>query len=431
MPAKSLLYALPVTLALTTGATAATHDFTLENGLRVIVSEDRRAPTAAVRLTYRIGSHQEYPGLTGVSRVLERLAAKENASTSHDATAYFQTVHKERLEAALVSAANTSSAPTLDAADFTDAMQELIDEHVLRINNDPEAQALATLHAQLFPTSGYRTPPSGSLVDLERLTLDDIKQWHANWYAPNNAILAIVGDIELNQVKALVKRHFGPLQRRSLPVSRIPLEAEAPGERSLSLQFPNVKPRLYLAFNWPSYATSADHQQIAALRLLPYLLTESPDARLHSRLMRDEEVLDNPVSQYLPLRRGASYFMITSHLAANTTQSVALAKVWEQLHLLHTHPPTLEELDRARHELQARHGCYCDQQQARAAELSELAVAELPLDLPRREREALALVTPEDIRDAARLWLTRERSSVAYLHTRELPHEPVPVLPGQ
>jgi len=339
MFAKTLLYVLPAALAFATGANATPHDFTLENGLRVIVSEDRRTPVAAVRLTYRVGSHQEYPGLTGVSQVLKHLVTEENATVSHDATTFFRTLPKERLDEALAKAADMTSNLTLSATAFNHAIHAA---KAARSSSGPEGQALASLHALLFPTSGYRTPPSGHLADLERLTLEDVKQWHASWYAPNNAVLVVVGDVDPGQVEALARRHFGPLHRRALPVSRIPLELDAPGERSMTLPFLGTKPRLYLAFNWPSYATSADPDQVAALRLLPYLLTESPEARLASRLMRDEQVLDQPTSEYLPFRRGASYFMITSDLAANTSHSKGLEKIWEQLQLLKSTPPTLE-----------------------------------------------------------------------------------------
>lgn len=439
----TLLLALPVWLALTTTTHATVHDHTLANGLRVIVAEDRRSPVVAVKLFYKLGSHQEYPGLSGIShalehmafegssklaaneysQVLDRLGAVENAATGYDSTTYYQTLPSEHLEVALEIGADVMGSASLSPEAFVRVMEAVKAEHAQRIGADPQGRLMAALGALVFPTSGYRTHPGGSLLDLQRLTLDNVKQWYTSWYAPNNAVLVVVGDVQAEQVNALAQRHFGLLERRTLPTARMPLELDAPGERRIALDAVHVQPSLYLAFNWPSYATTADHRTIAALNLLPYLLTEGLGAQLTSTLVRGEEQLANLRSEYLPLRRGASLFLIGAELVQGTTHDIALEKIWEQLQGLKNRAPTPEALERARTLFIAEQIYGRDDQQARAEQLGELAIAELPLTLPALQLAHINSLTPEDLRQAASLWLTRDRASVAYLHNKDVPHE--------
>ncbi len=209
---------------------AETHEHQLANGLRVIVKEDRRAPTAVHMVWYRVGSMDETNGATGVAHVLEhmmfkgtpsvgpgefnrRVAAaggRDNAFTSRDYTAYFQQVPKERLPEMMRLEADRMRHLTLDANEFGQEIKVVMEERRLRTEDQPQALLFEQLSAVAFQAHPYRVPIIGWMNDLENMTAADARTWYDRWYAPNNAYVLVVGDVEHEAVFRLAEENYGP-----------------------------------------------------------------------------------------------------------------------------------------------------------------------------------------------------------------------------
>ncbi|HEX4869763.1 MAG TPA: pitrilysin family protein, partial [Moraxellaceae bacterium] len=312
MPRRPFLrYLLPVLLL--AGAVpglaraAATTEFTLANGLKVVVREDHRAPVLAVQVWYRIGSAFEPDGLTGMSHALEHMMFKgtarvpagefsrvvslyggtDNAFTTDDYTAYYQVYTADKLPLALELEADRMRNLVLRPEDFAQEIRVVMEERRLRTDDSPDGVAGERFLSLAYLTSPSRVPTIGYMRDLEKMTLEDLRRWYDTWYAPNNATLVVAGDVDPAVVRAQAERFFGPLAPRALPAVRVPRELPEPGDRFLSLQLPAKVPALYLGFNVPSLNT-APAGDAEALRMLAGVLDEGFSARLETRLVRGQ-----------------------------------------------------------------------------------------------------------------------------------------------
>ena len=252
------LLTLLVAGGLASAAIANPYETTLKNGLRVIVKEDRRAPTAVQMVWYRIGSMDEVDGASGVAHVLEhmmfkgtpsvgpgefnkRVAAaggKDNAFTSRDYTAYFQQIPKEKLADMMALEADRMRHLNVDAKEFEQEIKVVMEERRMRTDDNPQAKLFEQMNAAAFQAHPYRRPIIGWMNDLENMTAADAKAWYDTWYVPNNAYVVITGDVDHKTVFALAEQHYGPLEGRALPVRRQQIEPKQEGTRRVTVKAP-------------------------------------------------------------------------------------------------------------------------------------------------------------------------------------------------
>ncbi|WP_147465815.1 M16 family metallopeptidase, partial [Pseudomonas syringae] len=341
-----------------------THEFTLDNGLKVVVREDHRAPVVVSQIWYKVGSSYETPGQTGLSHALEHmmfkgssktgpgesslilrdLGAEENAFTSDDYTAYYQVLARDRLSVALELEADRMATLKLPADEFSREIEVIKEERRLRTDDQPMGKAFERFKAMAYPASGYHTPTIGWMADLERMKVEELRHWYESWYAPNNATLVVVGDVQPDDVKALAERFFGSIPRRDVPPSKKPLELAEPGERKITLHVKTQLPSLIYGFNVPSVATAENPRSANALRLIAALLDGGYSARISSRLERGEELVSGASSRYDAFARGDSLFMIsaTPNLQKKKTLADVEAGIWRLLDELKTKAPSAE-----------------------------------------------------------------------------------------
>ena len=440
--AAALLLAAIYLPLVTAADTQPTHEFFLNNGLKVIVREDHRAPVVVSQLWYKVGSSYEPPGQSGIShalehmmfkgssklgageasRILRELGAEENAFTSDDYTAYYQVLARDRLAVAFELEADRLASLTLPAEEFAREIEVIKEERRLRTDDKPSALAYERFKAMAYPASGYHTPTIGWMVDLERMSIDDLRAWYEAWYAPNNATLVVVGDVTPGDVRTLAERYFGLIEKRPAPDAKRPLELAEPGERRLTLHVKTQVPSLMMAFNTPSLATeTANPQQIYALRLIAALLDGGYSARLPQRLERGEELVTSASAWYDAYARGDSLFVLSA--APNMQKSRTLADVeaglWQQLEQLKQTAPSPEELERVRAQVIAGLVYERDSITQQATTIGMLETVGLSWRLMDEELAALEAVTPEDIQQAARAYFTRSRLSVAHVLPEE------------
>lgn len=433
------------TICLPFGAMAAapqpTHEFTLENGLKVVVREDHRAPVVVSQIWYKVGSSYETPGQTGLSHALEHmmfkgssktgpgeaslilrdLGAEENAFTSDDYTAYYQVLARDRLAVAFELEADRMASLKLPADEFSREIEVIKEERRLRTDDKPTSKAYERFKAMAYPASGYHTPTIGWMADLERMKVEELRHWYESWYAPNNATLVVVGDVKPDEVKALAERFFGPVPRREVPPSKKPLELAEPGERRITLHVQTQLPTLMYGFNVPSLATAEDPRSVNALRLISALLDGGYSARIATQLERGEELVSGAGASYDPFARGDSLFTInaTPNVQKKKTLADVEAGIWRLLNDLKTKPPTANELERVRAQVIAGLVFERDSITSQASTIGELETVGLSWKLIDEELAALQSVTPADIQKAASTYFTRERLSVAHVLPEE------------
>ena len=303
--------ALAATVAAAQGIPPLTNErYTLENGLTVVLHEDRSTPMVAVNVWYHVGSGDEQPGRTGFAHLfehvmfmgsehvpvggfdqwLEAAGANNNGSTSQDRTNYFEWMPSNALPLALWLEADRMGwlLPTMDQAKLDVQRDVVKNERRQSYDNVPYGRAFETILAAVFPAGHpYSWPTIGSMADLSAASLDDVKQFFRTYYAPNNATLAIAGDFNRDSVKVWVQRYFGEIPRGPAMPARPAVQAvTVPKDTFLVMEDKVQLPRLY--YSWPS--AKAFHADDASFDLLAYVLAGDKNSRLYKRLVYEMQV---------------------------------------------------------------------------------------------------------------------------------------------
>ena len=341
----------------------------LANGLRLITVVDRTAPIATVNLWYHVGSKDERPGRTGFAHLFEHLmfqgsanvskaehlsliesvGGSANATTWLDRTNYFATVPAEWVELILWMEADRLGTllAALDQANLDNQRDVVKNEKRSSYDNQPYGTAYLELLALAYPKGHpYHHPTIGSMEDLDAASLQDVRDFFATWYAPNNAVLTVVGDIDEAEIAAAVERHFGGIAANSkLPEHpNLALSAPLGGEIRKTVKDNVPDPRLHLAFRAPVLASS----DLPALEIACQILAGGRGSRLTRRLVRQEQVAQDAGLSVLPFVGGASLVVGSATLrpGANATKLESL--FFEELAGLAATGPTANEMERAR-----------------------------------------------------------------------------------
>ncbi len=344
-------------------------DARLDNGLRVIVAEDHLAPVVAVNLWYDVGSKHERPGKTGFAHLFEHVMFQGSAhvaKTEHialvqaaggtmngttwlDRTNFFETLPSHQLELALWLEADRM-ATLLDALsqDNLDNQREVVkNEKRSTYDNRPYGTWNEKLQAHLFPPEHpYHHPTIGSMDDLDAASLDDIRDFFRTYYAPNNAVLTIVGDADDAQARAWVERYFGAIPTSpnipSLPDMSLP--PTLGGEQRETVEDRVPLPRVYVGFRAPVFG---DHR-LDALEIASQILAGGKGSRLHRRLVRDEQIAQDVALFTLGFVGGASITAGWATVRPGVDIDRVEAVLHEELERLGREPVTDDELARAR-----------------------------------------------------------------------------------
>ena len=328
--ARTGIFALLVWLPITIVAAAEPQEHRLANGLRVIVKEDHRAPTVVSMVWYKAGSMDEFNGTTGVAHVLEHMMFKgtktvpaeefskiiaaaggrDNAFTSKDYTAYFQQLHKSQLPLSFRLEADRMANLVLSKEEFAKEIKVVMEERRWRTDDRPQALVYEQLMATAFNAHPYRVPNIGWMNDLENMTYLDAQQWYHRWYAPNNAIIVVVGDVEPKQVFALAEKYFGAIKPKTLPERKLQDEPEQRGVRGVTVKAPAELPYLLMAYRVPVLRDPDKDWEPYALEMLTGVLDGNEAARLNSTVVRDEKLAISVDAGYESTQRGPGLFTV-------------------------------------------------------------------------------------------------------------------------
>ena len=428
-------------LALLVGsAQAAVTDVTLDNGLRVIVQEDRRAPVMVSQVWYRAGSMDEFNGTTGVAHVLEhmmfkgtqtvppgefskRIAAaggRENAFTSRDHTAYFQQMQKDRLALSMQLEADRMANLVISDALFAKEIQVVMEERRLRTDDQPQSVVYERLMATAYQAHPYRRPIIGWMDDLSNMTAQDARDWYARWYAPNNATLVVAGDVKADEVIELARRHFGALPARALPPRKPQDEPAQLGEKRIVVKAPAQLPYLLMAWHAPTLKDWEQDTAPYALQILAGVLSGNDSARLQKSLVKTRQIAVNASAGYDAVARGPGMFMIDATPAPGKSAAALEKAIREEVRRIQRDGIDQAELARVKAQVIAADVYQRDSLFYQAMQLGEYATAGLPPEALARRVDKLRAVTAREVQAAARQWLQDDRLSVAELDPQPL-----------
>ncbi|PQA77559.1 pitrilysin family protein [Rhodoferax sp. TS-BS-61-7] len=339
---------LSLTLPLRTQAAppAEAQQFTLKNGMVLIVKPDRRAPTAVHMLWVRVGSMDEVDGTSGVAHVLEHmmfkgtptvkagdfsrqvaaLGGRENAFTSKDYTGYYQQIPSGKLEDVMRLEADRFAHNQWSDAVFAKELEVVKEERRLRTDDNPHARLHEAMTAQIYLAHPYRRPIVGWMSDLDALTAQDARDFYQRWYTPANAAVVVAGDVDVAQVRALADKYYGSLPTRAVPPRKPREEPEQGGLRRMDFKAPAEQAYVALAFKVPGLtpAALADAgpaiDDSLALTVLSAVLSGFDGARLPRALTLDANpVADSAGAYYGLTARGPQLFTLYGVPAAGKT----------------------------------------------------------------------------------------------------------------
>lgn len=302
--------------------------FTLPNGMQIVAVPNHRAPVISSMLLYKVGAMDEVPGKTGIahmvehmmfkgtktvapgmfSRIIAQNGGRDDAFTTADYTGYYQDIAADRLPEVMRLEADRMVNLSLHEKDFAPEHQVVLEELRMRVENSPEGKFDQQMNAALFLNAPYHHPVIGWKPEVEGLTLADVIAFHNKWYAPNNAVLIVSGDITMATLKPLAEKYFGPLPSRKLP-PRVVLEEPKPlAARSLVMHDGNVHQpswnRMYLA---PSHQWG-DRKLVYPLEVLSEIVGSDTTSRLYRHLVVEQKLASEVWAGYRADARGPTSF---------------------------------------------------------------------------------------------------------------------------
>ena len=410
-------------------------EFMLENGMKIIVKEDHRAPTAAHMVWYRIGSMDEINGTTGVAHALEHmmfkgttslkpgefsarvaaLGGRENAFTSKDYTAYYQQIEKSRLEAVMALEADRMANLVFDKDEFSREIKVVMEERRLRTEDQASARVYEALNAAAFVANPYHHPIVGWMDDLEHMTVEDAKAWHDRFYAPNNATMVITGDVDAQQVRTLAEKYFGKIVTKNIPVTRPQNEPLQQGVRRIVVKAPAENPYVALAFKAPTLRDVEKDDDVHALEVLSAVLDGFDNARLPARLVRTERVANSVGASYSSIARGPVLFVLDGTPSAGTTTEQLEKLLRAEVQRVAQDGVTEEELKRVKNQLIAGQIYKRDSVFGQAMEIGVMEMTGISHKQIDRIIEKLGQVTAKQVQAVAAKYFNDDQLTVATL----------------
>ena len=420
--------------------------FTLDNGLKILVKEDHRAPVAVVMVWYRVGSADEQGGKTGIAHALEHLMFKgtaryplgvfsrtiaslggqENAFTNTDYTAYFEKIAATHLPTSFALEADRMQNILLNPDEFQKEMSVIKEERRLRTDNNPQALTFERFLAAAHLAAPYHHPVIGWMSDLEQMNLKDVKAWYHNFYAPNNATLVVVGDVKPEEVFNLAKIHFGPL-KKSVPTERVKqIEPPALGKKSVIVQTRAEVPMLMQGYTVPSVVTATPDIQADpyALEIIAGILDAGEGARLRRHLIRGNQTASNIGTDYNLYTRYESQFIVYGSPSQTNTLDSLSPKITAELVKLQQELVSDEELKRVKTQLIAEKTFERDSIFGQAMELGLLETIGLSSKTAEQYESQIQNVTAAQIQSAAVRYFKESNLTEARL----IPTSPQPQL---
>jgi zinc protease len=420
--------------ALTAAVTAATTprvtftDTKLKNGLRVIIAEDHAAPVFSIAVTYNAGSRDERKGRTGFAHLFEHMMFKGsenvgpgehfmlvfnnggsmNGTTNKDRTLYFETMPSNQLDLALFLEADRMRSLEITRDNLDNQRNAVQEERRLGVDNQPYGKTFEAVDELAYDNFAYEHSVIGSMQDLSAASVEDVAAFFKTYYAPNNAVLAIVGDVKAADCLARVRKHFEAIPSQPPPAAVDMTEPPQTAERRLTLQDQLARlDRLDVVYKIPP-AMSPDED---ALSVLGTVLGGGRSSRLYEQVVRQKQLASN-ASSFAGTNRGTGLFRVNVMAVPGKSPADVERAVEEEIEKIKNAPIADWEMEKARTAARASFVSSVQSTLSRAILLSQYALFHDDPDLINKRVEKIAAVTAQDVQRVARRYLTRENRTV-------------------
>ncbi len=402
--------------------------FTLENGLRVILSEDHAVPVVSVAVYYDVGSRNEREGRTGFAHLFEHMmfqgsenvpkaghfqyifnnGGTMNGTTSSERTNYFETLPASQLPLALWLESDRMRSLKVTQENLDNQRDAVKEEKRLTYDNRPYSNAFLRLNELIYSNPANAHSTIGSMEDLDAATIDDIREFFRVYYAPNNAVLSICGDFDPREARALIEKYFGTIPAQPRPPAVDVSEPETVAGPYELYRDPFAQlPALMLGWKAPARRT----EDYYAVSLASDLLLDGDSSRLYQRLVKDEESVVG-IQGGLGERRGpSSLYIFAIPKPGHSTEEIR-ATIREEVERLATEGPTPDEMEKLRNTMLNDSVRSRQSTLYRAQRLAEYALYDGDPALLNTELERYLRVTPDDIKQAVARYLLTDNHSL-------------------
>ncbi|WP_133136601.1 M16 family metallopeptidase [Legionella rowbothamii] len=416
-------------------------EYTLNNGLKILVKEDHRAPIVVSMIWYNVGSADEPGGITGVSHAIEHIMFKgtkkyplgvfsktiaeiggqSNAFTNNDYTAFFEKTDASRLATSFELEADRMNNLLLSADEFAKEIKVIQEERRLRTDDNPQALAFERFLATAHLAAPYNHPVIGWMSDLKQMSVDDIKKWYKRYYAPNNATLVVVGDVNAEQVHALAQQYFAALPQRKIPVRKPQQEPPALGKKAIQVQSTAKLPLVMIGYSVPGVKTAKAAYEPYALEIIAGIMDAGEGARFAKNLIRGQHIATGASTYYNLYTRYQTQFIVYGAPSQNQNVNVLEKGLIEQLADLKKNLVSEKELQRIKNQIIAQKTYEKDSIFSQAMELGLLETVGLGWNKANEYTQAINAVTAEQIQQTAQRYFQDNNMTVAKLEPQTTP----------
>jgi zinc protease len=405
-------------------------EFRLDNGLKVLIVEDHKAPTATFQVWYRVGSRDEHIGKTGLSHLLEHIMFKgtstygpktfsqtiqraggwDNAFTTREYTAYFEMIASDRIGLPITLEADRMRNLVLTPSAVLSERDVVMEERRLRYEDDPQNLLYMEVLAAAFKNHPYRWPVIGWKSDLKTLDPADLVAYYRTYYAPNNAVIVMVGDVNPEEILSKIKKSFGKVPRGPAMTEGAVREDEQYGEKRVYIKKEAELPSIVSVYKVPSLSDEDGY----ALDVLSTVLSEGKSSRIYRSLVYDKQLALSAWASYDGMYRDPFLFMTGATAARGKDIEGVEKALLEEIERIKKEPPAVREVQKAKNQIEASFIMGQDSlyMQARMIGAFEMIGGWRLLDA---YLAGIRKVSPEDVTRVARKYLVPERRTTGIL----------------
>jgi len=400
----------------------------LDNGLTVILSEDHSTPIVHVALWYHVGSKNERAGRTGFAHLFEHMMFKgsknvepeahtsfissvggqTNAYTTDDETVFWETVPAQYFPLALWLEADRMASLRISEATFANEREVVKEERRMRVDNQPYGKLNEIIYDNAFKVHPYKHPTIGSMADLEAASIEDVRDFHATFYVPENATLTLVGDFETAQAKQLVQQYFGRVPKAAKPVPReIPREPPQTEERRITLEQPWPLPAVVVAH----HITFDGHPDSYPLHIAAKVLSDGQSSRIYQKLVYEQQLAVAAFGSANLIEHPNLFYAVAIVSPGRKPEEAANALI-EELERMKREPISAHELQRTKNQFARDYLLSRDSNQQKALHLAHAAVIHSDVTTADGEFDIFQNITAEQVQKVANTYFTKENRLV-------------------
>ena len=442
MNLKKICFFMVCLLGLSVDAQAALQRASFNNGVQLIVEEDHSAPVAMVQIWLKVGGRDELPGKTGLAHVFEHMMFKgsdklkageyskiisamggnDNAFTSTDYTAYFETIPAKEVDRVLAMEAERFAHLKLMEKDFASEIKVIMEERRMRTEDDPNSRMFEELSAASLRLHPYRNPVIGWMQDLEALTIDDVKAFYQKHYVPGKVTVVVVGDVDFNSLKKSVSKTFGRLKSRAVEPRFNPTEPEPLGAKRVEVNLPAQLPMVAFTIPVPSWKPGVNDKEVAALAVATEIMAGGRSAQLNQILVNDQKTAVSVGAGYDPFTMGLDLWYAYGVMGIGQSVEKFEQSFWSEMEKFGHTLSGKEQLASAKRRLIASAVFEQDSLYLRAKHIGILETVGIGAEHKDDWYDLIREVSAEQVRDVVAKWLKTDRSTTGILMPKQVAH---------